>query len=502
MGSIPPPTSPLAVPGATVAGKYRLDALVGYGGMGSVWSATHVGLGHQVAIKLISHQHARSTEVRRRFDTEAKAVAKLKSRHVVQIYDNGELEDGTPYIAMELLQGESLHRRIHRGGPMQLPEAVTVLTAVCKALSRAHSAGIVHRDIKPDNIFLAQSEEEGGYITKVLDFGVAKIALQEGEHSATQTGSLVGTPLYMSPEQARGLRTIDHRTDLYSLALVAYTMLTGNLAFSGDSFGDLLLKICTQELPNLKDTAPWLPPTMDAWLKKAGARDPNERYPTAQEFADALTIAAGMSIARPSIQSKPDITFGRPDLNESVTKPYPRPPSTGGGHRPASGGGFPGGTMTGATLHADGNEFTAPKPSRAPIAIAAAIAGVVVLAGAAFFVLGHRAPAPVAAGGLVMSATAPATGAQTPPPAETTTAQAQTATPPAAQAPQPEASQRVSAQPPSASPATTQPAQKGEAAAATPAAHTHSGPSTTKPAPAPSANKPSKPNSGNVDLGY
>ncbi|MGO8992737.1 MAG: serine/threonine-protein kinase [Polyangiaceae bacterium] len=504
MASIPPPGSPLAVPGATIAGKYRLDALVGQGGMGAVWSATHIGLGNQVAIKLISHQHARSAEVRRRFDTEAKAVAKLKSRHVVQIYDNGELDDGTPYIAMELLQGESLHRRIHRAGPMQLPEAVSVLSAVCRALSRAHAAGIVHRDIKPDNIFLANSEEDGGYVTKVLDFGVAKLAQAEGEHSATQTGSLVGTPLYMSPEQARGLRTIDHRTDLYSLALVAYTMFTGNLAFSGDSFGDLLLKICTQDLPSLKDSAPWLPPSIDEWLRRASARDPKDRYQTAQEFADGLAIAAGMqpgpgaglSVAgRPPAHSKPDrpdISFARPDLGESVTKQYSgsKPPTTGSN----------GGTMTGATLHADGEEMPLPKPSRAPIAIAAAVVGVLVLGGAAFFAFGHHEshPAAAAAGGLAESVTATtppqatvaplATVVQTPPQADTSPPQPTTGA----------SQQKGGAHSSPSAPATTK--KTGAPPTVPPPPAQQPAANTAKPVP--SGNKPSKPNSGNVDLGY
>jgi serine/threonine-protein kinase len=329
--SVPPPMSPLASPGATIAGKYRLDSLVGYGGMGSVWAATHLGLGHQIAIKLISQAHASTPEARRRFDTEAKAAARLKSRYVVQVYDNGELADGTPFIAMELLQGESLHRRIHRLGPVQLPEAVSLVAQVCRALSKAHAAGIIHRDIKPDNIFLAVSEDDGGTIAKVLDFGVAKLAATPGETSSTQTGSLVGTPLYMSPEQARGLKNLDHRTDLYSLALVVYTMLSGNLAFQAESFGDLLLHICTQPLPSLKQAAPWLPPAMDDWFRKAAAREPADRYPSAQEFSDAFALAAGEQPARPPFASAADnsgnVLVVPPHAlgAESVTKPYTRP---------------------------------------------------------------------------------------------------------------------------------------------------------------------------------
>jgi hypothetical protein len=497
MGSIPPPTSGLAYPGATLVGKYRLESLVGYGGMGSVWAATHLGLGHQIAIKLISQQHLRSTDVRRRFDTEAKAVARLKSRHVVQIYDNGELEDGTPYIAMELLTGESLHRRIHRAGPMQIVEAVTVLTQVCRALSRAHAAGIIHRDIKPDNIFLANSEEDGGYVTKVLDFGVAKLALQEGEQSSTQTGSLVGTPLYMSPEQARGLKTIDHRTDLYSLALVAYTMFTGNLAFSGDSFGDLILKICTQEPPSLLEAAPWLPPGVDGWFRKAAAREPDARHQSAQEFADALGAAGGVSVSRPGAQSGADVSAGfppqagRPEpgaLAESIAKPHAAPVLQARSH---------GGTMTGATLQAetDVGAHAARKGGRAAVFVAASLVGVLVLGGGALLVLGRRGAPPVS-----VASAPPTTAAPLPAPprpelgvAPSEPAPAEPPTPNAAAAPAPSAT-------------TAPPTSRGREAplpSKGPAQHAPQASSPVVPPPkAAPTNKPPKPNSGNVDLGY
>jgi serine/threonine-protein kinase len=282
-----------------VAEKYRLDALIGEGGMGSVWAATHLGLNQIVAIKFISREFVRSAEALRRFDSEAKAAAQLRSRHVVQVFDTGTLTDGTPYIAMELLRGETLQGRVHRGGPIPLGEAVEILTQCCKALGRAHAAGIIHRDIKPDNIFLTQPTEDEASIVKILDFGIAKMSVGPNDQSAqhaTRTGAVLGTPLFMSPEQARALRTLDQRTDLYSLGLVAYTMFTGNLAFSSESFGDLLVQICTAQLPSLCAGAPWLPPTMEAWFQRACAREPQARYPTALEFGDALRIAAGMTL--------------------------------------------------------------------------------------------------------------------------------------------------------------------------------------------------------------
>jgi serine/threonine-protein kinase len=302
--SVPPSgsTSPLAFPGAVVAGKYRLESIVGVGGMGSVWCATHLGLAQQVAIKLVAANFVKSSEALRRFDREAKAAARIRSRHVPQVFDNGVLDDGTPFLAMELLHGESLFKRIHRQGPIPLLEAISILDQCCRALSRAHALGIVHRDIKPDNIFLAQSVDEDGYIVKILDFGVAKFTLLgDAEHSSTRTGSLVGTPQYMSPEQARGLKTIDARSDLYSLGLVAYTMLTGNLAFSGESLGDLLLQICTQPLPSLRTAAPWLPPSMEEWFQRTCARDVDQRYPSAQALVDALHAATGTGVPGPRL---------------------------------------------------------------------------------------------------------------------------------------------------------------------------------------------------------
>ncbi len=281
-------------PGAVIAGKYRLEGLIGMGGMGSVWRATHLGLNQLVAIKIVAPDFARSAEARRRFDVEAKASAQLKSRHVVQVTDNGELADGTPFMAMELLQGEPLGKRIHKHGPLPILDALRVTLHVGRALSRAHALGIVHRDIKPENIFLATSDEEPGFTAKVLDFGIAKVrATNAGEQSSTRTGSLLGTPLYMSPEQARALKTVDHRTDVYSLGLVVYTMLTGNLAFSGESDADVIVQICTMPLPTIRGSAPWVPEYVDQWLTHACAKDPQARYQDMQSMVDALCIAAG-----------------------------------------------------------------------------------------------------------------------------------------------------------------------------------------------------------------
>jgi serine/threonine protein kinase len=286
---------PSTLPGTIIAGKYRLDGMIGRGGMGSVWSTMHLGLGQRVAVKLIAKRYAGSREARQRFDLEAKAVAQLRSRYVVQIFDNGETEDGTPYIVMELLDGESLDHRIERRGPVPLDQAVRILGQIGRALVRAHGLGIVHRDLKPENIFLTRSDEdEGGEVAKVLDFGIAKIKTSEAGGSATRTGTVLGTPLFMSPEQARGLKSVDHRTDIYSLGMVAFTMLTGRNAFSGESFGDILVSICTQPLPSLRTYAALLPPALDAWMQRTCAKEPGDRFPSVEPMLEALHAAAGM----------------------------------------------------------------------------------------------------------------------------------------------------------------------------------------------------------------
>ncbi len=346
--SVPPSgsTSPLAFPGAVLVGRYRLEEIVGYGGMGAVWRAVHMGLGEQVAVKLVSANFVRSQEALRRFDTEAKAAARIRSRHVPQVFDNGVLEDGTPFLVMELLHGESLAARVTRLGAIPLPESVAILEQCCRALARAHSLGIVHRDIKPENVYLAQSVDDDGYIVKVLDFGIAKVtsSLTDEGHSSTRTGTLLGTPLYMSPEQARGLRSIDSRTDIYSLGLVTYTMLTGRLPFSGVTLGDLLLQICAEPLPSLRSLAPDLPPPVEDWFQKACARLPEERYPTALALVEGLRVAAGISLSRQSDsvggRNPPVSAYG---VGDGASLPpggpgaaLPAPSTTGGAYLPVS----------------------------------------------------------------------------------------------------------------------------------------------------------------------
>ncbi len=329
---------PSRLAGTVIAGKYRIEAMIGRGGMGSVWSATHLGLGQRVAVKLIAKRYASSREARQRFDLEAKAVAQLRSRFVVQVYDNGETEDGTPYIVMELLLGESLDQRIQRQGAMQLDASLRLIGQVGRALTRAHSLGIVHRDLKPENIFLTRTEDDDGEIAKVLDFGIAKIKSPESDAggSGTRTGAVLGTPLFMSPEQARGLKSVDHRTDIYSLGMVTYMMLTGQSAFSGESFGDILVAICTQPLPTIHAVARWLPVGLDAWMQRACAREAAQRYQSIDELLEGLYAAAG--VARPNVQSQEMARAGSSGLGRGPVVPTGANAATTGATQVAPGG--------------------------------------------------------------------------------------------------------------------------------------------------------------------
>jgi len=275
-----------------VAGRFKLNRLIGRGGMGSVWHATHLGLDTACAVKFIEGEFASLPEAQARFEREAKAAAQLKSPHVVTIMDHGVWEN-TPYIAMELLDGEDLGKRLTSAGALPPSEVNTVIQQVCRALTKAHQAGIVHRDLKPDNIFLVRDDDRE--IVKVLDFGIAKTnatGLDTGNN--TKTGAMLGTPYYMSPEQAQGIKTVDSRSDLWSLAIIVFQALTGKLPFDSEALGDLLVKIIVAPVP-VPSQLGRVPPQFDRWWSRAADRDPTKRFQTAKEFADSLAMVLGQS---------------------------------------------------------------------------------------------------------------------------------------------------------------------------------------------------------------
>jgi eukaryotic-like serine/threonine-protein kinase len=324
--SSPPPSS-------LVGGKYELLGLIGRGGMGSVYQGRHSSLGTPVAIKFIEAEYANSQDARSRFDTEARAAATIQSKHAIQIYDHGVTDDGRPYIVMELLIGESVDARIKRLGSVPLADTARMVRQVARALGRAHERGIVHRDLKPENIFLVRGPDDDEDVAKVLDFGIAKIRTTPGAvgvSSSTKTGTLLGTPFYMSPEQARGLRSVDHRSDLWSLGVIVFKCVTGNLPFDGESLGDLLVKICTSPVPVPSQRVHDLPPDLDGWMLRALEREPDLRFQSATELADSLAWIAGITTRGGT--STPEPGFA------SVSNPAISPRS---GPVPSSGGGRP-----------------------------------------------------------------------------------------------------------------------------------------------------------------
>ncbi|HEU4408065.1 MAG TPA: serine/threonine-protein kinase [Polyangiaceae bacterium] len=296
-------------PGVVVGGKYRLEAPLGQGAMGAVWEATHLGLSESVAIKFIDARYAASPDTRQRFETEARAMAKIRSRFVVSVFDTGRLDDGTLYLVMERLVGETLQAYVKRHGVLSLAEAVEFTCHVGRALGRAHARGVIHRDVKPSNIFLADTPDDGR-VAKVLDFGVAKLLRPLEGFSAGQTtaGALLGTPQYMSPEQARGQGGTDHRTDIYSLGLVFYRMFTGTPPRAAGAVGDVIARILTEPLPRPSAARADAPPGLDAWFARTCAADPAARFESVEACIDALVAATGLqgrhiadNLARPSV---------------------------------------------------------------------------------------------------------------------------------------------------------------------------------------------------------
>jgi serine/threonine protein kinase len=261
--------------------------------MGSVWLADHLTLEVPCAVKFISEESVRDPRYRAQFHLEARAIAQVQSAHVVRVLDHDTCDQG-PYIAMELLVGEHLHARLNRVERLGARATYQVVSQVARGLSRVHAAGIVHYDLKPENVFFAREGE--GEIVKLYDFGVARLTeFSLGEPSIPRTGMLIGTPEYMSPEQARGLREVDYRADLWSLAVIAYQCMTGRLPFKGSSLIELLDGITSGSIPVPSDVAEDVSPDFDWWWARATSRNIDGRYQTARHLAEALGEALGVT---------------------------------------------------------------------------------------------------------------------------------------------------------------------------------------------------------------
>ena len=392
-------------PGQVIAERYRIEALIGRGAMGAVWRAAHLRLNSPVAIKFLNPAIADDPEMLERFMREAQSAALVRSTHVVQIFDYG-VERGAPYIAMELLVGESLEHRLLSRGVITASELDKVFGEVARAVAVAHEVGVIHRDLKPGNVFIAR---EGGHeVTKVLDFGIAKLLdqqLSSPTGKGTHTGIMLGTPHYMSPEQARGNRRIDHRTDLWALAVLAFECLTGKQPFEGEALGDLMVNICTSD-PRLPSSCARVPSGFDAWFLEGVMKDPEARFANAREMAEALHVLLA-DAARELQASSSDASFGTGRTLGFGAQPGPDPGvkevDRVGETRPRGSLTTHGASSTEVRASSSVAAAGSARGKRVPIVLALAGAGV-----AAWSLLGLREPAPVAAPAQSSAALGPA----------------------------------------------------------------------------------------------
>ncbi|HXX70639.1 MAG TPA: serine/threonine-protein kinase [Polyangiaceae bacterium] len=316
--------------GSVVANKFQLVRELGRGSMGAVWLADHLALDVRCAVKFMTGDASRDPNFLSRFAFEARAIAQLQSPYVVRVLDYA-VDHDVPFIAMEFLQGEDLCARLSRAGRLGTQPTYRIVSQIARGLFKAHLAGVVHRDLKPENIFLAQEDE--GEVAKLLDFGVAKSTAFAVHGTATQAGSLLGTPAYMSPEQARGLREIDHRSDLWSLAVITYQCLTGKLPFDSPTLGDLFALIMYEPMPVPSRTAPWLSRDFDAWWAKAAARNAEDRFSDARELADALGDALGIDRGETAgrtetWRAEPEVLIPPPEAPAALPSTDVEPPAS------------------------------------------------------------------------------------------------------------------------------------------------------------------------------
>jgi len=352
-------------------GNYVVRDKIGEGGMGVVFRAEHPHINRRVAIKVLHPGADRNPEVVHRFFNEARAATEIRNEHIVEVLDFGTLPEGMPYLVMEWLDGESLGSLLRSARKLPLAQAALIMSGIARALRAAHGKGVVHRDLKPDNVFLVKRDGEPALV-KVLDFGIAKLlATGMPAQYQTQTGAIIGTPAYMSPEQCRGAKEIDHRTDVYALGVIGYQMLTGRLPFAADALGELLLKHLTETPPPADSLEPSVPAPVSQILARALEKEPEKR-PGLDEIMFVMdAVAAADAVPRPGGSTITAALSAR--FASTATGPAP------GSH-----------TTLGASASEIGLERKLPPRKRTGLVIGGAVAGLLVTAGVLIFVMKAR----------------------------------------------------------------------------------------------------------------
>jgi serine/threonine-protein kinase len=276
--------------GDVLAGKYRVEKVIGSGGMGVVLAAHHVHLDERVAIKFLLPEALVDPTVVGRFAREARSAIKIKSEHAVRVYDVGILDSGLPYMVMEFLDGLNLAEWIGQRGPLSVEDTVDFVLQACEALAEAHGLGMVHRDLKPSNLFVVRGAD-GLQSVKLLDFGISKVTAPGGpgvDFTMTKPDAVLGSPLYMSPEQMTSSSSVDLRSDIWSIGVVIYELLTGKRPFNGDTLPEVCIKVSTQEPPTLSSLRPNAPAGLEAVVRRCLTKDRERRYRNVAELAQAL----------------------------------------------------------------------------------------------------------------------------------------------------------------------------------------------------------------------